>query len=197
MKKKKKSKSSFDNSKMFNHIFLENINKLKEEITTITKDEIDIMEKYYNDDLEQFETFLKNIYNIEKYLKRRENEINDFEKENEEYYNSKKEQLNILKTNLKLKEDKIQNYEIQIEDYKNSKITLETKLNHITNSLNKTKNKIKKKEKLNSDLFSEINNLKKLLKENNYNPSNKSLMEKIITKETGTNYDYEEENEVK
>ena len=195
--KKKKSKSSFDNSKMFNHIFLENINKLKEEITTITKDEIDIMEKYYNDDLEQFETFLKNIYNIEKYLKRRENEINDFEKENEEYYNSKKEQFNILKTNLKLKEDKIQNYEIQIEDYKNSKITLETKLNHITNSLNKTKNKIKKKEKLNSDLFSEINNLKKLLKENNYNPSNKSLMEKIITKETGTNYDYEEENEVK
>ena len=194
---KKKSKSSFNNSKMFNHILLENIDKLKEEITTITKDEIDIMEKYYNDNLEQFETFLKNIYNIEKYLKRRENEINDFEKENEEYYNSKKEQLNILKTNLKLKEDKIQNYEIQIEDYKNSKITLETKLNHITNSLNKTKNKIKKKEKLNSDLFSEINNLKKLLKENNYNPSNKSLMDKIITKETGTNYDYEEENEVK
>ena len=115
------------------------------------------------------------------------NESMNDEGKNEEYYNSKKEQLNILKTNLKFKEDKIQNYEIQIEDYKNSKITLETKLNHITNSLNKTKNKIKKKEKLNSDLFSEINNLKKLLKENNYNPSNKSLMEKIITKETGTN----------
>ena len=54
--------------------------------------------------------------------------------------------------------------------------------------------KINIKEKENAELFIEISNLSKILKEKKYDPSNKIEMNSILMKDAATNYDFENEN---
>ena len=53
--------------------------------------------------------------------------------------------------------------------------------------------KINIKEKENAELFIELNNLSKILKEKKYDPSNKNEMNSILMKDASTNYDFENE----
>ena len=188
-KKLKPIKISFENSKLNDDY----INKLKEDITSLSKDEIKIMEDYYNENQNKFEEFLRKVFYIEKYCSHRKNEEEETEKENDDNYNEKIEELNSLEKNIKQKEEKIQLYEVQVSDFKNSKNTLEKKFESISNSIKQMYKKINIKEKENAELFIELNNLSKILKEKKYDPSNKNEMNSILMKDASTNYDFENE----
>ena len=112
---------------------------------------------------------------------------------NDDNYNEKIEELNSLEKNIKEKEEKIQLFEIQVSDFKNSKISLQKKFESISNSIKQMNKKINIKEKENAELFIEISNLSKILKEKKYDPSNKNEMNSILMKDASTNYDFENE----
>jgi chromosome segregation ATPase len=152
------------------------------------------MEDYYNENQNKFEEFLRKVFYIEKYCSHRKNEEEETEKENDDNYNEKIEELNSLENNIKQNEDKIQVYEIQVSDCKNSKIALEKKFESISNSIKQINKKINIKEKENAELFIELNNLSNFLKEKKYDPSNKAEMNSILMKDAATNYDFENEN---
>ena len=189
-KKLQPIKISFENSKLNDDY----INKLKEDITSLSKDEIKIIEDYYKENQNKFEEFLRKVFYIEKYFSHRKNEEQEIEKENDDNYNEKIEELNSLEKNIKEKEEKIQLFEIQVSDFKNSKISLQKKFESISNSIKQMNKKINIKEKENAELFIEISNLSKILKEKKYDPSNKIEMNSILMKDAATNYDFENEN---
>ena len=189
-KKLQPIKISFENSKLNDDY----INKLKEDITSLSKDEIKIIEDYYKENQNKFEEFLRKVFYIEKYYSHRKNEEQEIEKENDDNYNEKIEELNSLEKNIKEKEEKIQLFEIQVSDFKNSKISLQKKFESISNSIKQMNKKINIKEKENAELFIEISNLSKILKEKKYDPSNKIEMNSILMKDAATNYDFENEN---
>ena len=151
------------------------------------------MEEYYKENQNKFEEFLRKVFYIEKYFSHRKNEEQEIEKENDDNYNEKIEELNSLEKNIKQKEEKIQLYEVQVSDFKNSKNTLEKKFESISNSIKQMYKKINIKEKENAELFIELNNLSKILKEKKYDPSNKNEMNSILMKDASTNYDFENE----
>ena len=64
-----------------------------------------------------------------------------------------------------------------------------SKLNSIINQLNQTNIKVREKEKLCTDLFDEINSLKKVLEEKQYDPSNIEKMQELLGKDDTTEHE--------
>ena len=157
------------------------INEIKKEITSFTEEEINIMEKYYND-INRFNDFLVKVFNIEKYLKNRKKEIEEIDKEKNLKHTEINNQINILNKNIKDKETMIQNYETQILDYRNSKVILEKKLTNIKKTINSNLIKIQNIEKQTADLFTEINCLKTMLNDKKCDPSIENQINNILKK---------------
>ena len=181
-----------DNNIDLNYIKNDNkINEIKKEITSFTEEEINIMEKYYNDK-NRFNDFLVKVFNIEKYLKNRKKEIEEIDKEKNLKHTEINNQINILNKNIKDKETMIQNYETQILDYRNSKVILEKKLTNIKKTINSNLIKIQNIEKQSSDLFTEINCLKTMLNDKKCDPSIENQINNILKKEEGNKYEEKE-----
>ena len=135
-------------SNYFNDLnILDSIKNLKSEIKTLSNDEIEVMERFFEYDKEKIEEFLKKISAMEKYKLIHDNLIKKESKEKDESVKNKILKLKYLTEDNNYKDNNITFLKSQLNDYKNTKIFLERKLFNIQNSIkkvNKTINQIKK-----------------------------------------------------
>ena len=135
-------------SNYFNDLnILDSIKNLKSEIKTLSNDEIEVMERFFEYDKEKIEEFLKKISAMEKYKLIHDNLIKKESKEKDESVKNKILKLKYLTEDNNYKDNNITFLKSQLNDYKNTKIFLETKLLNIQNSIkkvNKVINQIKK-----------------------------------------------------
>ena len=125
-------------SNYFNGLnIIDSIKNLKSEIKTLSKDEIEIMERFFEYDKERIEEFLKKISAMEKYQLTHDILIKKKSKEKDESVNNKNLKLKYLTDDNNYKDNKITFLKSQLNDYKNSKILLERKLLNIQNSIKK------------------------------------------------------------
>ncbi len=126
---------------------IDSIKNLKSEIKTLSNDEIEIMERFFEYDKVKIEEFLKKISAMEKYKLIHDNLIKKQSKEKDESVQNKNLKLKYLIDDNNYKDNNITFLKSQLNDYKNTKIFLETKLLNIQNSIkkvNKVINQIKK-----------------------------------------------------
>ena len=126
---------------------IDSIKILKSEIKTLSNDEIEIMERFFEYDKVKIEEFLKKISAMEKYKLIHDNLIKKQSKEKDESVQNKNLKLKYLIDDNNYKDNNITFLKSQLNDYKNTKIFLETKLLNIQNSIkkvNKVINQIKK-----------------------------------------------------
>ncbi len=135
-------------SNYFNDLnIFDSIKNLKSEIKTLSNDEIEVMERFFEYDKEKIEEFLKKISAMEKYKFIHDNLIKKESKEKDESVKNKILKLKYLTEDNNYKDNNITFLKSQLNDYKNTKIFLERKLFNIQNSItkvNKTINQIKK-----------------------------------------------------
>ena len=135
-------------SNYFNDLnILDSIKNLKSEIKTLSNDEIEVMERFFEYDKGKIEEFLKKISAMEKYKLIHDNLIKKESKEKDESVKNKILKLKYLTEDNNYKDNNITFLKSQLNDYKNTKIFLERKLFNIQNSIkkvNKTINQIKK-----------------------------------------------------
>ena len=182
VKKKKseeKKKKIINIKKKFLLINTQNLNiqKLKKEISYLNKEEIEIIEKVFNNNKEKIEDFLNKIANIEKYKFNHDNLLIKKVKEQKEDFESKKLKIKNLNEETNYKDNNINYLKSQLKDYKNSHLILNIKLNKIQDSIHNISQKIIQQNIEYENLVSNIKNYNQILKNSKFH--NKEIKKKI------------------
>ena len=173
VKKKKseeKKKKIINIKKKFLLINTQNLNiqKLKKEISYLNKEEIEIIEKVFNNNKEKIEDFLNKISNIEKYKFNHDNLLIKKVKEQKEDFESKKLKIKNLNEETNYKDNNINYLKSQLKDYKNSHLILNIKLNKIQDSIHNISQKIIQQNIEYENLVSNIKNYNQILKNSKF-----------------------------
>ena len=178
-KSEEKKKKIINIKKKFLFINTQNLNiqKLKKEISYLNKEEIEIIEKVFNNNKEKIEDFLNKIANIEKYKFNHDNLLIKKVKEQKEDFESKKLKIKNLNEETNYKDNNINYLKSQLKDYKNSHLILNIKLNKIQDSIHNISQKIIQQNIEYENLVSNIKNYNQILKNSKFH--NKEIKKKI------------------
>ena len=164
------------------------INILKNEITSLTKDEIIVIEKLFENKIDEMENFLRKISTIEKFKNQFVVENKKILQEQNEEFEIKNTELNNLNTENNYKDNEITYLQTQLNDFKNTKIILEKKAASIQKTIDNISNKLTKKKSEKIKLSNKIKQLQTVLQKKEYDPLNQNEINKILGDDETTEY---------